>query len=64
MSDRQTALRNDDLEARIRASLRARADDIDPAPPAWENLVDRAGAVVGPLPPRDTDVPPAPLCLV
>ena len=59
MSDRQTAMRNDDLEARIRASLRARADDIDPAPPAWQDLVERSGAVVVPLRPGDTDVPPA-----
>lgn len=48
-----------ELETRIRSTLRARADDIDPSPPAWEDLVERSGAVVVPLRPGDGTLLPA-----
>ncbi|HMG40175.1 MAG TPA: hypothetical protein VK611_02565, partial [Acidimicrobiales bacterium] len=48
-----------ELEARIRSTLSARADDIHPSPPAWEDLVERSGAVVVPLRPGDGTLLPA-----
>lgn len=50
MRGRSTAVA-DELESRIRASLQRRAEDIDPTPPAWNDLLSRSGAVVVPLRP-------------
>ena len=51
--------RHDELEARIRATLLRRAGDIEPSPPDWHDLVQRAGGVVVPLRPSDAAAPPA-----
>jgi hypothetical protein len=45
-----TAVADGELEARIRATLRRHAEDIEPTAPPWSELVERAGAVVVPLP--------------
>jgi len=43
------AMTDEELETRIRASLRRHADEVDTRPPAWHDLVERSGAVVVPL---------------
>lgn len=51
------ALPDEELEARIRATLRRHADDIEPTQPPWSELIAQAGAVVLPL--HGTELSPA-----